>query len=71
MYLHNLPRSAARTLVLCELAYNPELSHDEIVFDGQEVGLTKDVDVVITYEIRKKRSTHPIHLGVHSLERIP
>jgi hypothetical protein len=60
MYLHNLPRSAARTLVISELMYNPEEDHDEIVFDGRELGLDDNTEIVVTYEKRRKRPTHPL-----------
>ena len=70
MYLHNLPRAAARTLVICELMYNPDENYDEVVFDGRELGLGDDTEIVVTYEKRKKRPTHPL-FDVSKLVKTP
>ena len=59
-YLHNLPRSAARTFALCEVMYNPEENLTEYPFDGRDVGIGDDEEVVVTYVRRKKRPTHPL-----------
>ena len=63
-YLHNLPRSAARTLALSEVMYNHEEMITEYQFDGRDIGIGDEEEVVVTYVRRKKRPTHPLFEAV-------
>ena len=63
-YYHNLPFSAARTLALSELMYNPEENATEYTFEGRDVGAGDDEEIVVMYVRRKKRPTHPLFSGL-------